>query len=71
MPRVTYVDNHGDAREVEVAIGHTVMEGAFRTAFPASKRSVAARVRAPRVIATSMKRGLRASLRRRAKSSKC
>ena len=34
MPRVTYVEHHGDAREVEVAVGHTVMEGAFKNGIP-------------------------------------
>jgi 2Fe-2S ferredoxin len=30
MPRVTYVEHDGHAHEVEVAVGHTVMEGAFQ-----------------------------------------
>jgi ferredoxin, 2Fe-2S len=30
MPRVTYVEHDDRAREVEVPVGHTVMEGAFQ-----------------------------------------
>ncbi len=30
MPRVTYVEHAGAIREVDVAVGHTVMEGAYQ-----------------------------------------
>jgi 2Fe-2S ferredoxin len=31
MPRVTYIEHDGAAHEVDVAVGHTVMEGAFQS----------------------------------------
>ena len=30
MPRVTYIEHDGSTHEVEVAVGQTVMEGAFK-----------------------------------------
>ena len=31
MPRITYVEHDGTAHDVDVAVGHTVMEGAFKS----------------------------------------
>ncbi|WP_395667168.1 2Fe-2S iron-sulfur cluster-binding protein [Methylocella sp.] len=34
MPKITFVDSHGEAREVEAEVGSTVMEAAVRNAVP-------------------------------------